>query len=196
MRTTPNFSSCSQAVQNRFISKCVLYWFAIIFPPVSVEPKKLLHTRASLSTPIRAFVYCIRARPWQAPAPALFWFPKEGCMCAVQRAHSCLVRSLMMEQSGFPVVQKHVAHPQAVDRQCQVIKLTCPSSLQQSFWGWINRVLVSFFTFLHQLLPKLLFGKAVLSTFPSFFDCSPTCSGMLKATNGIFMQYCWHQSSK
>lgn len=84
MHTTTNFSLCSKAVQNRFISKCVLYWFATIFFPVLVARTKLLDTIASLGTPVGTSTAYIKARPWQAPTPALLWFPKERCMSPVQ----------------------------------------------------------------------------------------------------------------
>jgi len=87
VHTTPNFSSCSQTLRNRFICKRVLYWFLTIFLPVSAAPTQLLHTRASLSTTVSASTPCIKERPWHALASAFFWFPKKGCTCAVHKGH-------------------------------------------------------------------------------------------------------------
>lgn len=175
MHTTPNFSSCSQSVQNRFISKCVLYWFATIFLPVSAEPIKLLHTRASLSTPIGTCTTCIKARPRQTPAPALLWFPKEGCMCAVQRG--AVKHSSQVPHDAAIWISSHSETHASSSACTQAVssKAYISTQFETVILGMDElSPSVSFLTFLHQLLPKLLcMGKLFCSLSSAFLIALP-----------------------
>lgn len=102
-------------------------------------------------------------------------------------------RSLVTEQSGLPVIPKHVPHPQSVHRQSQV-KPTSPPSLKSHFGdGWTKSLCFLSHFPTSASAQTSVYGQAVLFTFLSFPDGCPSCSGMLRATNKIFIQCCWHQ---
>lgn len=107
--TTPNFSSCSQAVWNRIISQCPIAVLKHVFPIVCSIQQSCI--RISLSTSVSASTSGIKARCCQAPTFALLWFQrKDACLLSRGNMWNAPVRSLMMKQSGFPVFLTHVLH--------------------------------------------------------------------------------------
>lgn len=102
-------------------------------------------------------------------------------------------RSLVTEQSGLPVIPKHVPHPQSVHRQSQVKPTSLPSLKSHFGDGWTKSLCFLSHFPTSASAQTSVYGQAVLFTFLSFPDGCPSCSGMLRATNKIFIQCCWHQ---
>lgn len=92
---------------------------------------------------------------------------KHGCVLSRGELWNAPVRSLTMEQSGFPVILKHVPHPQPIRRQCQV-KPTALLSLKQLFWGWMK------------LVPQVPFHFSYISFCPYFCLCESYSAHFLR----------------
>lgn len=122
-----------------------------VFPILHSIQKKL---HQSLSEHIsRCFHFLYQSKTLSGTS-ALLWFQrKDAHVLSREKLWNAPVRSLMMKQSGFPVILKHVLHLSVyIGRVKESLHL-------HPVWnchfgnGWIPSV--SFLTFIHLLLPKL-----------------------------------------
>lgn len=96
----------------------------------------------------------------------------------------------MMKQSGFPVVLKHVFHLRVYVGSAKENLPLHPVRNHHFGDGWSPSV--SFLTFIHAdsaQTSQTVYWKAVVLTFLSFPDCSPSCLRIPKATNEVYLEF-------